>query len=282
MKKLFTILLMTIICATVAAQENLIKNFSFETWYNTSTNVLAPAIWSYDEDAWDNGGIERHSSGSDGLSALRLNIHSKSGQQFSTEVYQRDSLKKTPSSLSFAYNVFNYNHIIVDRLVVAISFYKDSTLIKDYKWSSHFASNTDDFFKNVIIKFNKLIIDTANIFQINIKFDDYGGHEDEYALVDNFKFVIDSNSTSIKNFNNHREGIITYPNPTTGILNYSLTNDETVKQVVVTSIDGKQTTFQPTFTNTVDISTLANGIYSVAIIDEDDKIIGTQKVVLTK
>ncbi len=279
MKKISTSIAFILLTVSLFAQDP-IKNFSFENWVKNANNKDRPADWLYDSIAVEKGVLKKHSSGTNGSTALYLGSYSDAntpGGVASGSVQIRDNISTLPSSLTFDYIVKN-NGGFFNGLSVEIYFYDaKGDYIEDY--DAYITQNTTSF-RNGTIAISKNTIANAKSYLIFIQYINIGGSLNEYAVIDNLKFNTANTNVSVDETT--LPSISMYPNPSKGILNYLLPENETAKQITVTGIDGKQTFFEPNFTNTIDISTLAAGIYTVAILNEQNAIIGRNKVVLTK
>lgn len=279
MKKIFTTFTIALFSTFLSAQDP-IKNFSFENWVTNANNKLVPADWgTYDEDLNANA-VRKHTSGSEGSSAAYIGSYNDGTDVVGAELYLEDNLTNIPFSISFDYIVQNNNTSSINGLVIFIYFYdKDDNELKNYWWAVDGLKNNTNF-KKGFLNFDKDSIANAKSYDIEVFYYNDGGKADEYAIVDNFKF---SNTPGNVNV---REIIVPtislYPNPTKGIVNYSLEGNERPSSIIVTSVDGKQTIFEPNFTNSINISTLVSGIYTVSFLDEKNAVIGRNKIVLTK
>ena len=56
-----------------------------------------------------------------------------------------------------------------------------------------------------------------------------------------------------------------YPNPTSGLINFNLSANEVVKSIIVTDISGRIVYSQNENTTSVNLNTLANGIYNLSV-----------------
>ena len=91
---------------------------------------------------------------------------------------------------------------------------------------------------------------------------------DDFSVIDN---------SSMATNQNNKMGLIVYPNPVNnGLLNIQTTNNS-VKNVVVYDLLGKQVLSTLT-SNTVNVSSLNSGIYTMKIIEEDNT--GIMKIVI--
>lgn len=280
MKQIFTCIALLFLGLGLVAQDP-IKNFSFENWEMNTNNKLVPTDWeTYDEDL-DANALRKHTSGSQGSAAAYLGSYNDGSDVTGANIFIEGNLTSVPASMSFDYIVQNNTNSFINGLSIDVYFYDaNGNYIEDYSWSSEMLKNNATF-KNGVLNFNKLDIANAKSYEIDIYYFNFGGNINEYSVIDNIKFSnTPGNNVSVPETS--KPAVTVYPNPTTGILNYSYSSNEVVSQIVVTSIDGKQISFEPNFTNSINISALAAGIYSVAIIGENDKVIGTQKVVLTK
>ncbi|MFX3625730.1 MAG: T9SS type A sorting domain-containing protein [bacterium] len=278
MKKNFTSILLLFLVLNVFAQDP-IKNFSFENWTSNSNNKQVPADWDYDSVAVEKGVLKKHTSGTHGSTALYLGVYNDAntpGGIASGSVEIRDNITTIPSSLTFDYIVRN-NNSFVNGLSVEIFFYGPNGFIEDY---DTYIAQSNTTFRSGTVAINKNTVANATSYLILIQYLNIGGSLSEYAVVDNLKFSTSNSNVSVEE--TIKPIINIYPNPTTRILNYSIPESEVPNKIIVTGVDGKQTHFQPTFTNSIDISILASGIYSVAILNENNETIGSQKVILTK
>jgi hypothetical protein len=87
-----------------------------------------------------------------------------------------------------------------------------------------------------------------------------------------------TNNTGI-NKSTTKEGYRIYPNPASTFLNIDIPNKGQII-VTLTDITG-QTVITPT-SGTIDISTLANGLYILNIYDHDNKLVSTNKVMILR
>ncbi|MFX3625731.1 MAG: T9SS type A sorting domain-containing protein [bacterium] len=279
MKKYLTVIALIVLSKSFLAQTP-IKNFSFENWTTNSENLLVPSGWeTYEEDVESNA-VKKFLYGSEGSSALMLGSHVEDGEVVGSDIYIEDvEISTLPASLSFDY-IVQHNNVSKENVFgVDITFYdSNNRIVYDYGWESGILTNNSTF-KSATIHFHKDSIVNAVKFDIDIFYDNYHGSIDEYAVVDNIRFNTTKNTQSLFSGNS---SVNIYPNPTTGLLSYMVDEDASVAQVIVTSIDGKQTTFKPNFTNSIDISAFPAGVYSVSFLNEQNAIIGRNKVVLTK
>lgn len=279
MKKFTACILLLLLVLGVFAQDP-IKNFSFENWKTDSNNILVPAEWDYNSEVAKKGAIKKHNSGSQGSSALFLGCYAdpnSPGGITSGSVSIRDNITTIPTSLSFDY-IVNNNNSFVNALSVEIFFYDDNGFIDDY---DAYISQSNATFRSTSIPINKNTIAKATNYLILIQYLNIGGSTTEFGIVDNLKFSTSSGgNTSVKEATISTLNI--FPNPTTGIFNYSLEGNEKPSSIIVTSVDGKQSVFEPNFTNSINISTLVSGIYTVSFLNEKNAVIGRNKIVLTK
>jgi hypothetical protein len=276
MKRIFTSILLLFLSASVFAQDT-IKNFSFENWTTDADTNEVPVDWDYNKRAVKEGVLKKHTSGSDGSTSLYLGKYFKTpGFVEGADVSIEGNLTSIPKYFVFDYIVY-YEGLFSD-LVVQVFFYDANDIeIDDYLRK---VGNETSSFKRETIILDTNKIANAKSYKLLIYSAPNGGIAD-YNIVDNIRFsnypgtAVGVRETAVSDVN-------LYPNPTNGIINYTVSNNDAISQVIVTSVSGKQIVFEPNFTNTIDISALASGIYSVSILNENDKVIGTQKVILTK
>lgn len=273
--------LLTLISFTTAFAQDPIKNFSFENWSLDGNNKERPDDWAVTAQHVNADAVKKHSSGSEGSTALYVGSFDDAGTIEGGEaILNGGTLTSVPASLSFDYIVQNISNNL-NGVEVTISFTDANGGFLDLvSWESERGKNNASF-KSGFINFDKTKIANAARYRIFIIFFNDGGNTDEYAVVDNLKFsntpgmnvsVSEVKSTTVS----------LYPNPTSGIINYTLQEETKLSKIVVTSMDGKETVFTPNFTNSINISSLSTGTYTVSFLNEQNAIIGRNKVVLTK
>jgi photosystem II stability/assembly factor-like uncharacterized protein len=111
--------------------------------------------------------------------------------------------------------------------------------------------------KNATVDFNG---DTADV---------YVGTYDLGVL----KYTIDLTTLGQSEFENNLN-VITSPNPAKNIINVQTT--ETIKEVSVYNLLGKKVTVNQLSTNSIDVSNLAQGVYIIKVMNEDDKMFSSK------
>lgn len=280
MKKIFTTLSIITISASVFAQDP-IENYSFENWITNAKSQLIPTGWYFDSEDIDSNALRKHTSGSHGNAALYLGSYNNSSLGLvGAEIYLDEFLINIPASLSFDYIVQNNTTKTANGLGVDIFFYDSiGKEIGAYYWGIANLQNNANF-KRGYINFNTDSIAKAKKYELYIYYNNNEGKIDEYAIVDNFKFGNTAANVGINNV--LPPAISLYPNPTAGVINYLLPANQTASKITVTGIDGKETTFTPYFANTVDISSLPAGVYTLSFLNEQNIVVGRNKIVLIK
>jgi hypothetical protein len=87
------------------------------------------------------------------------------------------------------------------------------------------------------------------------------------------KYTIDLTTLGQSEFENNLN-VITSPNPAKNIINVQTT--ETIKEVSVYNLLGKKVTVNQLSTNSIDVSNLAQGVYIIKVINEDDKMFSSK------
>ncbi len=281
MKRIFTSMTLLLLSIGVFAQDP-IKNFSFENWTTNANNKAVPVDWdTFDEDL-DANAVRKHTSGSQGSSALYIGSYNDGADVVGADVYTEDNLTSVPASLSFDYIIQNNNNSIINGLIIEVYFYDiNDDLIEDYVWNSEMLKNNPAF-KSGVLNFNPSVIANAKRYEIDIYYLNFGGTTSEYGVIDNLKFRNTGGNVSVQETANST--INFYPNPATNALHFTTSNNETIDKILVTAVDGRQSTFSSnTFTNnTIDISELANGVYFISAYGTNGRLINNQKVLINK
>jgi hypothetical protein len=281
MKPIFTFIAILFITMGAFAQDP-IKNYSFENWSTDTMGKLAPDDWTFNKEFVAKNALKRNSSGTQGSYALFLGSFNNAGDVEGAEVQINDTIIEVPGSITFDYIVQNNNTSFLNGLSVEFYFY-DSTdnFIKDYTWNSGFNSNNSTF-RKAELAFAKSVIANAKNYLMRIIYYNIGGSTTEYGVIDNLKFNKTSGNVSVPKTQNNT--INFYPNPATATINFTAGGNENINKIIVTAIDGRQTTFaSETFVNNaIDISALANGIYFVTAHSADGTPLHSQKIVVNK
>jgi hypothetical protein len=281
MKPIFTFIAILFITIGAFAQD-LIKNYSFENWKTDTLGKLAPQDWVfYKEDVAKNA-LKRNASGSQGSYALYLGSYILDGDVVGAEAEISDTLTEVPASVSFDYIVQNNNTSFFNGLSVEIYFYDSAdNYLEDYTWSSGFTQNNSTF-KSGEIGFGKAAIATATSYLLRVIYYNLQGTTNEYGVIDNLKFNKPSSNVSVPKTPNN--AISFYPNPAANAIYFTNNNNESINKIVVTAIDGRQTTYTAeTFANnTINVSAHTNGVYFVTAYGNNGVALHSQKIVVNK
>jgi hypothetical protein len=265
-------LLLPMVFFTIQSYSQTIVNGSFENWISRG-NKQAPANWDCDTNSINNGTIKKITGGSVGQFAIHLGTASVNGNVEGALIQRFDSLTATPGNLMFDYKVLNNNTSAVNGLYIEIYFFDAKRKnIKDFNIT---LSNNQSSFAKGELPISFQASEIPKYYNLVISYFNVGGLTNESTVVDNLRFA-GANSVLIKD---KVSPIKIYPNPTKGKLNFDNKPEDKLTSVRLISVTGQEVSYE-VYQNSIDISNLDAGLYSLELFNSDNTLIGREKISL--
>jgi hypothetical protein len=258
MKRTLIIFLIGAFALQIKAQIQPIRNFSFENWNSYGGYLYPDSCRVNDTAAVMAGAIARKSGGTEGAYALHVGSYYHDGEVRGCYITVWDTIRAPLGGLAFDYIVQNNNTSSYNGLSLDIDFRDNNgTLLGNPHWDSPSHSN-NSFYMPQTWFFSTPA--GATNYGIEISYTNIYGTINEYAEVDNLRFISGAGISKIKTEMN----VSYYPNPVANILSV----DNAVGEADVLSvfnIEGQcvmHMNLQKEL-NDIDLTHISSGIYYI-------------------